>query len=142
MLLEIIYCCVVMFAIMWSMKHLKKTFALPAKHQNMEFNEAWLVLLALPCGSKLPLFHSHCGTCSYHYHKWIHNFIEEMVTFVLNIYTRYKFKLMKCKFPYLGLNDDKERVKLQMKLWRMMHLLCRFWPVLFPLYKLSLICYP
>jgi hypothetical protein len=31
MLLEIIYCCVVMFAIMWSMKHLKKTFCTASK---------------------------------------------------------------------------------------------------------------
>jgi hypothetical protein len=145
MLLEIIYCCVVMFAIMWSMKHLKKHFPLLAKQQNMEFNETWHVLLILPCGSKLPLFPSHCGICYYHYHKWTHDFneeIEEMATFVFYIYTRYKFKLMKCKFSYLGFNDDKEKVKLQMKRWRMMHLVCKFWPMLFPLYKLSLICYP
>ncbi len=31
MLLEVIYCCVVMFAIMWSMKHLKKTFCIANK---------------------------------------------------------------------------------------------------------------
>ncbi len=110
LLVDIIFCCAVLFPIVWSIRHLRDASRTDGKAaQNLMkitlFRNYYIVVLSYIYLTRVVVFG--LLTVTVYRYRWTSNFAEEMATLAFFIYTGYKFRPVE-RNPYLVLKDDEE----------------------------------